>query len=88
MPRNPARALSPADHAVQSVRHIDLMHHMYKDHVITLSYVKRDGSVSSSRGKVTEFSGLPGFDTGSVTIADEIKGARTVNLHRITKIDR
>lgn len=88
MPRNIAKHLSPTDHAVQSVRHIDLSHHMSKAHVVTVSYVKRDGNTSSSRGTVGFFSGQPGMDTGSVTIETEDKGPRTINLHRIIKIER
>ena len=53
---------------------------------VRVEYVKRNGETSSSRGEVAFFNGKPGFDTGSVTIADPDKGNRTVNLHRITKI--
>lgn len=83
MPRNVAKPLSPADAAVQNVRHHDLLR---RTGPVTVSYLKRDGSKSSSRGKVGFFSGQPGFDTGSVTIETEDKGPRTVNLHRIIQI--
>lgn len=56
------------------------------DKIVTVTYSKRDGSVSSSTGTVDFFNGKPGFDTGSVTIKTEDKGPRTINLHRIIEI--
>lgn len=88
MPRNIAKHLDPADNAVQRVRQLDLSDHQSKEHTITVSYIKRDGTKSSSRGRVAFFSGTPGMDTGSVTIDTEDKGPRTINLHRIVGIDR
>lgn len=83
MPRNEAKPLSSVDAAVQAIRHSHLVN---KKGSVSLMYTKRDGTLSSSTGEVTAFSGRPGFDTGSVTIADPVKGARTINLHRIIKI--
>lgn len=81
--RNQPKPLSPADSAVQRVRQHDLSR---REGVVTVTYQKRDGSVSSSTGRVGFFNGRPGFDTGSVTIETEDKGPRTINLHRIIKI--
>lgn len=83
MPRNIAKPLSPADHAIQKVRH---GHLLSVDGPVTLTYVKRDGTTSSSTGTVGFFSGTPGMDTGSVTIETEDKGPRTINLHNIIRI--
>jgi hypothetical protein len=57
----------------------------YRD--IALTYVKRDGTVSRSVGRVNYFSGTPGMDTHSVTLDTPDKGARTINLHRVTKVE-
>lgn len=54
---------------------------------VTVHYRKRDNSVSSTSGTVEFFNGRVGFDTGSVTIADPVKGNRTINLHRIFTIE-
>ncbi len=54
--------------------------------IVKVDYIKRDGSKSSSTGTVGDFSGIPGMDTGSVTILTEDKGPRTINLHRIKAI--
>lgn len=54
---------------------------------VSVHYIKRDGSQSSTHGTVEFFNGKIGYDTGSVTIADPIKGNRTINLHRIFHID-
>lgn len=48
--------------------------------VVTLTYVKRDGSTSNSTGTVGEMSGRPGCDTMSVTVHTSDKGPRTINL--------
>lgn len=85
MPRNVAKPLSVTDHMRQRVNATSLLN-AGKEGVVTIDYVKRNGETSSSKGTVTHFSGRPGYDTGSVTIDDPIKGARTVNLHRIIDI--
>lgn len=54
---------------------------------VTVHYRKRDETVSSTSGTVEFFNGRVGFDTGSVTIADPVKGNRTINLHRIFTIE-
>lgn len=54
---------------------------------VTVHYTKRNGQDSTSSGEVKFFNGRVGFDTGSVTIADPVKGNRTINLHRIFKIE-
>ncbi len=86
MPRNEPKSLSLVEHANQRVRQSHLADCMDREVTVTVSYVKRDGSASSSTGKVAYFNGRPGFDTGSVTINTEDKGPRTVNLHNITRI--
>lgn len=53
----------------------------------TVHYTKRDGTESSSTGRVAFFNGKPGYDTGSVTIETENKGPRTINLHSIHTIE-
>lgn len=83
MPRHIPQPLSDDDFAVQT-RNRDIL--VGAAGPVTVSYVKRDGSPSSSTGTVEFFNGKPGFDTGSVTIATDDKGNRTVNLHRITHI--
>jgi hypothetical protein len=57
------------------------------DHV-TLNYVKRDGSESSSTGRVAFFNGRDGMDTMSVTIDTPDKGMRTINLAGVTEVVR
>lgn len=57
----------------------------YRD--VALTYTKRDGSESRSVGRVSFFNGRIGYDTGSVTIETADKGPRTINLHRITKVE-
>lgn len=54
---------------------------------VHLFYTKRDGSKSSSIGTVKFFNGAEGMDTRSVTIDTSDKGPRTINLHRIFKVD-
>lgn len=53
------------------------------DRAVRLDYFKRNGSRSSSEGKVMYFNGRDGMDTMSVTIDDPNKGARTINLDLI-----
>jgi hypothetical protein len=86
MPRNEAKPLSENDayhqrkvwRALESVKD-------YRD--VGLTYIKRDGTTSRSAGKVLFFNGRIGFDTGSVTLDDPAKGQRTINLHRVTKVE-
>lgn len=56
--------------------------------IVKVDYTKRNGERSSSTGTVGDFSGIPGMDTGSVTILTEDKGPRTINLHRIAAVYR
>lgn len=53
---------------------------------VTVHYVKRDGSASSSRGTVQFFNGREGMDTMSVTLDTEDKGPRTINLCRVKAV--
>lgn len=84
--RNQPKPLDEFEYRRQMVNRGVLANAMDKGQPVAVEYVKRDGSVSSSFGQVVFFNGQPGMDTGSVTIADETKGNRTVNLHRITVI--
>lgn len=84
--RNQPKPLDEFDLRRQRVNADVLSDAMRSERIVTVEYVKRDGSASSSTGPVVFFNGQPGMDTGSVTIADENKGNRTVNLHRITVI--
>ncbi len=86
MPRNQPKALSVVEHTNQRVRQSHLSACQQADTTVQVSYVKRDGTTSSSTGKVAYFNGRPGLDTRSVTIDTADKGPRTVNLHNITKI--
>jgi hypothetical protein len=54
---------------------------------VTVRYTKRNGTESSSTGRVAYFNGKPGYDTGSVTIETADKGPRTINLHLIHTIE-
>jgi hypothetical protein len=56
------------------------------DQSVTLVYVKRDGTTSSSTGKIDGFIGNAMMDTFSVNIVDTAKGIRTVNVVRIKSI--
>jgi hypothetical protein len=84
MPRNVAKPLSAADRLRQNAVKV-----MLTDTVgdVTVTYVKRNGQRSSSTGPVAFFGGKPGYDTGSVTIRDHVKGERTINMHRVIGID-
>lgn len=53
---------------------------------VALTYTKRNGAESSSRGEVAFFNGHIGYDTGSVTVLDPDKGMRTINIHRIIEV--
>ena len=81
--RNEPKPLSPEDYAVQS----HALRVLRDRSEATLHYTKRDGKTSRSSGTIQFFNGKPGFDTGSVTIEDTVKGPRTINLHRITFIE-
>lgn len=83
--RNQPKPLDLAD----SIRQ-DGMHRRLKSESgrVKVDYIKRDGSKSSSTGTVGDFSGIPGMDTGSITILTEDKGPRTINLHRIKAVHR
>ena len=85
MPRNEPLALSPEDQRVQA-RNLAVLQNVPAGKPVTVAYVKRNGQQSHSTGTVEFFNGKPGFDTGSVTIATDDKGPRTVNLHRIIHI--
>lgn len=86
MPRNEAKPLSEFDAMRQRLNLNSLSPALQDGTVVTVEYVKRDGTTSSSTGVPTFVNGKPGFDTGSVTIETEDKGPRTINLHRITVI--
>lgn len=85
MPRNQAKRLDFSDTRRQLDVHTELLRR--GEDTMKVSYVKRNGQESSSTGTVAFFNGRPGFDTGSVTIADREKGNRTINLHRIIAIE-
>lgn len=87
MPRNIAKPLSQSDARMQSRNTEILRPFVGTDEPVCLHYVKRNGEKSTSRGTVQFFNGQPGMDTGSVTIADPVKGNRTINLHNIIVID-
>lgn len=57
--------------------------------VVSLTYVKRNGTPGVSVGAVMYFGGAPGLDTGCVTIdTRETKGRESsVNLHNVLSID-
>lgn len=84
MPRNVAKPVSAHDayHAAKVRRHIAPL-----TRNVALTYLKRDNSVSRSVGTVTSFCGKEGMDTHSVTILTADKGPRTINLHRVTKVE-
>jgi hypothetical protein len=83
MPRNEAKPLSLTDARRQRVNQ-RVLEGLTE---VTVKYTKRDGTESSSTGKVAYFNGLIGYDTGSVTIDTLDKGPRTINLHRIHHIE-
>lgn len=86
MPRNQAKPLSEIEVRYQrKVADILAVTSTYRD--VALTYIKRDGTESRSVGRVKFFNGQIGYDTGSVTIDTIDKGYRTINLHRITKVE-
>jgi hypothetical protein len=84
MPRNVAKPLNHVDTMRARIYMGVLTRREGKP--VTLTYVKRDGKESTSTGVVNYFSGVQGMDTHSVTLDTPDKGARTINLHRITKV--
>lgn len=86
MPRNEAKPLSESDALAQRLNLNTLAPALRDGATVSLEYVKRDGSSSSSTGVPTFVNGRPGMDTGSITLDTPDKGARTINLHRITRI--
>jgi hypothetical protein len=86
MPRNEAKPLSAALCAVQRENAQTLSTYLDSDTQVFVRYFKRNGTESSSTGKVTYFNGAVNMDTGSVTIDTDDKGPRTVNLHNIVEI--
>lgn len=54
--------------------------------MVTLTYRKRDDSLSASTGVVTDFNGTDGTDTSSVILDCPDKGRRTINIARINTI--
>jgi hypothetical protein len=84
MPRNEARPLIPSLAARQR-RNVEALEG--RTDTVTVRYIKRDDTESSTTGTVKFFNGRVGYDTGSVTIDDPAKGARTINLHRIYEIE-
>lgn len=54
--------------------------------MVTLTYRKRDDSLSTSTGVVTDFNGTDGTDTASVILDCPDKGRRTINISRINTI--
>lgn len=87
--RNQPKPLTDVERYTQSTALNALTPLQGTERMVELRYTKRpdrSGRVveSSSTGKVLFFNGIPGMDTGSVTIEDPSKGNRTINLHRIT----
>lgn len=82
--RNIPVALTPAEAEAAYARkaHLSTM----VGEVVTLGYIKRDGTPSSSTGEVVEFKGTDGTDTMSVILDCPDKGRRTINLSRITTL--
>lgn len=83
--RNEPKPLDLADFTRQTGFHARLRN---ETGIVKVDYTKRNGERSSSTGTVGDFSGMPGMDTGSVTILTEDKGPRTINLHRIAAVYR
>ena len=83
--RNQPKPLNQTERFVQDRATEALKPFSGTDALVEVRYTKRNGDTSSSTGKVAFFNGIPGMDTGSVTIEDVTKGNRTINLHRITE---
>lgn len=83
--RNLPKPLSPADASIARMRKAALSE---QTGPVGISYVKRDGQVSSSTGTVAFFNGDEDFDTMSVVLDTPDKGHRTINIARITNIWR
>lgn len=86
MPRNEAKPLSEHD-AYHQRKVWKALETMPEWREVGLTYVKRNGEKSRSAGKIMFFNGQIGYDTGSVTIDDPVKGARTINLHRVIHVE-
>lgn len=82
--RNKPVDLTPADNALAYARKGVLKARMGE--TVSLTYRKRDGSLSTSTGVVTAFNGTDGTDTMSVVVECPDKGRRTINLARINTI--
>lgn len=82
--RNVPVALTPAEAEAAMARktHLSTM----VGEMVTLGYIKRDGTPSASTGEVVEFKGADGTDTMSVILDCPDKGRRTINLSRITTL--
>lgn len=86
MPRNVAKPLTTEQyHRVLGYTR-ELADRFNHDESVTLNYVKRNGSDSSSTGKVEGFVGNAMMDTFSVQIVDVVKGIRTINMVGIKEI--
>lgn len=85
--RNIPRPLRPDEYQYTLSVMRELAGAFNDDVPVTVHYVKRNGTESSSHGKVDSFPGKAGFDTLSVNIVDEVKGIRTINLVRIKRIE-
>lgn len=88
MPRNEAKPLTAAETMRQNTARLTLMG-FYEGEEADVTYTKRDGSESRSRGPVAYFNGRGGMDTGSVTLDTTATKGRhtTINLHNIITIN-
>lgn len=82
--RNVPVDLTPADNALATARKRQLRDRMGE--MVTLTYRKRDNSLSTSTGVVTDFNGTDGTDTASVIVECPDKGRRTINIARINSV--
>lgn len=87
MVRNIAKPLNELDAKRQQINLRTLEAIQASGKSVTVSYTKRDLSEGTSTGTVAFFNGTEGMDTASVSIADPVKGNRTINLHRIHTIE-
>lgn len=83
--RNVPVALTPTESAEAAERKAILS--TMVGEMVTLGYVKRDGTYSASTGEVVEFKGADGTDTMSVVVDCPDKGRRTINISRIHTIN-
>lgn len=82
--RNIPVALTPSETETAMARKAHLS--TLVGEMVTLGYIKRDGTASSSTGEVVEFKGTDGTDTMSVILDCPDKGRRTINISRITTL--